>query len=487
MTDTLSYRSSLMWTGHVLKQWGRWTRSNWRTTILVSIAAFVVGWVWNMYVMAVDLEGSVVDPGADTTATAEGHTGNILFWLLLFSLLAGLVSYGWSRGWRNLGSDLLTLPRRFSEAIANGPAATFAMLLWGTGISLVISTLISSAVSLVLGLVLLTLAATPVGVVLNFALVRVWRGLSSVVTPNAGARLGSTVGPFIVMLGEALGLFVGWLVGEWIFGLIGGVACIVVSVLLVRASPPRLAVLLLFVAGAVVALQAWRLGYAYADDGGWSECTTSDGSPCTGLTGIFDWLSSPGADVVIQRSAIGGLGAGLGALLGAGLGAGAAGLATAAAQANVAAQTGDGTNQQHRASPADAGSSAGHDAPRPLGDPDQSSQSSQAPPGSAAIPRQQAWPDISPQAHEAASVHQDAAHVASGEYDHAPPSGGPGPTDGSGVAPSGSGGVGASSGTGGHGASYPDIQDLLPEEPDRDEHEDDDTGAANPPEPPAQR
>src|SRR5258706_8827503 len=165
MTEPLSYRTSLMWTGQVLQQWASWTRSNWRKTILLSAAAFVVGWVWNMYVMAVDLEGSVVDPETETAATVDGHTGNVLFWLLLFSLVAGLISYGWSRGWRNLGSDLLSMPRRFGEAIAKGPAATFAMLLWGTGISLVISTLISSAVSLVLGLVLFTLAATPVGVV----------------------------------------------------------------------------------------------------------------------------------------------------------------------------------------------------------------------------------------------------------------------------------------------------------------------------------
>ena len=179
--------------------------------------------MWNTYIMAVDLEGSVVGPGTETAATAEGHNGNVVYWLLLFSLVGGLVSYGWSRGWRSFGSDIVSLPRRFGEAITRGPAAAVAMLLWGMSISLIISTLISSAVSAVLGLVLLTLAATPVGVVLNFALIRVWRGLVGVVAPNAGARLAGMLSPFMVMVGEALGLFVDWMVGAWLVGLVLGI------------------------------------------------------------------------------------------------------------------------------------------------------------------------------------------------------------------------------------------------------------------------
>jgi hypothetical protein len=475
MTEPMSYRSSLMWTGQVLRQWGSWTRSHWRTTLLLSAAAFVVGWVWNMYVMAVD-GGSTVD--SDTASTAEGHTANILYWLLLFSLLAGLISYGWSRGWRNAGSDLLTLPRRFSEAIAHGPAPAFGMLFWGLGVSLIISTLISSAVSMVLGLLLLTLAATPVGVVLNFAVIRVWRGLCGIVAPTGEARLGGVVSPFMVMVGEAVGLLIAWMVSGWVFGLIAGMVCVVVSVLLVRAAPPpRMALLLLFMAGAVTAIQAWRIGYAYADDGGWSECSC----------GIFDWFSSPGADVVIQRSTVGGVGAALGALLGAGVGAGAAGLASASAQANLAGQSGSGTSQRQDLSPA---ADVGHDSAQTI-DHDVAdtavdlSGSGQPGTGDTTIPHQQAWPDISQQPDQAASAPADAAHLESSiHYDapsgghdvpsggHDAPSGGPGQTDGSGGTPPGSAGPAG-------GSSSLDIQDLLPEEPDREE--DDDSGDTHPP------
>src|SRR5262249_7936423 len=162
----------------------------------------------------------------------------------------------------------------------------------------------------------------------------------------AGARLGGMLSPFMVMLGEAVGLFLAWMVSGWVFGLIAGIVSVGASLLLVRATPgARLASLLLFAGGAVVTLQAWRMGYAYADDGGWSECQCGN---------IFDWFSSAGAGAVIQRGAIGGVGAAAGALFGAGVGAGAAGLAAATAQANVVGPSSGGSGQQqYRSSAAD--------------------------------------------------------------------------------------------------------------------------------------
>ena len=475
MTESLSYRSSLNWTGQVFAQWGRWTRGHWRMTLVLSVAAFLVGWVWNTYIMAVDLGGSAVGPGTETAATAEGHTGNVVYWLLLFSLVGGLVSYGWSRGWRSFGSDIVSLPRRFGEAITRGPAAAVAMVLWGMSISLIISTLISSAVSGVLGLVLLTLAATPVGVVLNFALIRVWRGLVGVVAPNAGARLAGMLSPFMVMVGEALGLFVDWMVGAWLVGLILGIGCAVGSMLIVRGAPAPRAAALLVVGGAMVAMQAVQVRMAYADDGGWSECVSSDGSPCTGIGGFFDWLSSPGADVVIAHGAVGGVAAAVGALLGVGLGAGMAGLAAAvgqtaagqaatsqtatAGQTNVAGQTTvagpyaeDVTAQvtDHQGAPAESTSTP-------------------------YIPHQEGWPETS--AHQQTGTDQQtgteqeisASHATGGTF---------GDGDVGTQPPPESGGERAAGAA--RTAPHLDIDDLLPEEPDK-KRQDGESRPENPP------
>ncbi len=457
MSQPLSYRSSLVWLGQVFAHWGRWTRAHWRMTILISAISFAVGWVWNTYIMAVDLEGSAVGPDTETIALAQGQNGNALFWLLLFCVLGGLVTYVWSRGWRLFLSDVATMPRQFGQAMTRSPGIAFAMLLWGTSISLIIATLISSAVSFALGLVLLALAATPMGVILNFALIRLWRGVYGLVAPKADARTDVSISAFMVMLGEALGLFLDWMVGGWVFGLLLGIGCAVASILVVRATPaPRATVLMFFIGVAVLVQVIWMRG-AYADDGGWSECVSPDGGPCTGLTGFFDWLRSPGADEVVVRGAAGGLSAGLGAALGVGVGGAAAGLAVAAAQASATA----GRPAPGQPGPSEAYES-GHGA-----------TSQQDTPATQSGPLSQADPAAGPygmthQARfESPGLAQEGAGQAEGQGGQAAGQGGQAESQG-GEVPTDPGGRYAAGGVGdvgGRGAG--DISDLLPEQPDR--------------------
>jgi hypothetical protein len=326
MSEVVSVSVGLAWTRAVLRQWGVWTRSHLLMTFVLSALAFLIGWVLNTYLMAFVLEGSTVGPDTDTAATADERTANGLFWLLLFTLLAGLLTYAWSRGWKDFRTDLATLPRLFVEAMTRGRTGAIAMVLWGAAVGLVVSTLISSAVALALGLVLLALAATPVGIILNFAIIRIWRGLCGVIAPVAGPQVAATVSPFMVMLGEALGLFLDWMIGVWTVGLLLGVVSAVVSLLLVRGTPPRGATVAIL-AGAVVVWGVVRARWAYADDGGWGEC----GEPCSGLGGIFAWAGSDGAGYVMARAAIGGVFSAAGAALGGGIGGATAGIAGAAA------------------------------------------------------------------------------------------------------------------------------------------------------------
>lgn len=468
MSEVMSFSAGLAWTREVLRQWGRWTRGHLLVTLGLSALAFAIGWVWNTYLMAVGLDGSAVDPDTQTAATADGHTGNGLFWLLLFSLAGGLVTYAWSRGWKNFWADLAALPRRFAEAVTSSRTGALAMLLWGMSISLVISTLISSAVSLALGLVLLAVAATPVGVILNFALIRLWRGLSGIVAPTAGPRLAAMASPFMVMLGEALGLFLDWMIGGWLIGLLLGVASAVVSVLLVRVSARPSAAAVVILAGVVLAWQVVRVRWAYADDGGWSECVTSDGQPCSdlGLGGIFAWLSSPGAGHVVGRGAVGGVFATIGAAFGVGIGGGAAaGLAAAAAQTSSAGQP---PGQRSGASdrPGPAGSADGD---RPSG-PGRVYESRSTyglsgdeggpPSGGADVPPAQRQAAETPPETTSASGGQGTLYQGAFE---------PGMPD------SGLSGVPASPEPVHDGSPHPylDIGDILPEPPDREDDEND--------------
>ena len=65
-------------------------------------------------------------------------------------------------------------------ALSDDVESSIALLLWGIALALLTATMITSAVSLALGLVLMTLAATPLGVIVNFALIRLWRALAGV-------------------------------------------------------------------------------------------------------------------------------------------------------------------------------------------------------------------------------------------------------------------------------------------------------------------
>ncbi|WIM99142.1 hypothetical protein ACTOB_002783 [Actinoplanes oblitus] len=326
MAETMTLRDALGWTRDVMRQWRHWTRANWRLTVALSVLAFFTGWAWNTYAMAVGLEGSEVTPGDATTATADGHTGNGLFWLILFTMVSAVITYAWTRGWTAFKADVAEFPRRVSAAMSDHPAGAAAMLLWGLAVALVIATAISSAVAAVLALALVALAASPIGVVLNFALIRVWRGLCGIVAPKAGPRVAAMISPFMVMLGEATGLLLDGVIDNWPIKLGLGLVAAAGSVSLVRGGMRPRAAMILAMAGATVAVQALRVRGAYADDGGWLECVTADGRPCSdlGLAGVLAWMRSDGAAHVLTMASIGGVSAALGVLLGLGLGAAAA-------------------------------------------------------------------------------------------------------------------------------------------------------------------
>ena len=357
MDETTSVRASFDWLGEIVTGWVRWVREHLLITIVLSAAAFAVGWVWNTYVMAVHLQGSV--PGGQrTVATAQGEPSNALFWLLLFSLLTGLATYGWQRGWLQMVQDFGVLPRRFAQALRDDVESSIALLLWGLGVALLTATVISSAVSLVLGLVLVTLAATPLGVIVNFAVIRLWRGLTGVASPESGKDTTAFTGPFLLMVGEAFGLFVDWGVDSWLVSLVVGIFAGGLSLLLGRRGHQGV-VAGMYLVGATVVLGLAHSHRAWADDGGWDECITDSGEFCrdAGFGGLFAWFGSDGASTVMAYASIGGISSGIGTAIGFGVGAAAAvGVASSAASgaSGVAATTaGSGPADLHGAAESD--------------------------------------------------------------------------------------------------------------------------------------
>ena len=355
MAETASVGDSLVWLRGVLVDWIGWVREHLLVTVVLSSAAFVVGWVWNTYLLAAVEEG-FKPGGRQTFATAPGRSTNGLFWLLLSSVVAGLATYAWQRGWNGLWRDLGVLPRRFVDTLRDDPRVTGALLLWGAGVALLTATVIGSAVSLLLGVALVALALSPVGVILNFAVIRLWRGLTGVAAPESQVDAAAVSGPFLMMVGEALGLFLDWRADRWPVSLAVGVVAGGGSILLARRGPGVVAALFaVLTTASLVLVQRPR---AWADDGGWSECETGSNELCSdaGLGGFLAWFGSDGAPTLIGHASIGGLFSGVGAAVGVGLGAIAAAapssaVASAASSAAASASPGSDGAGRHAADP----------------------------------------------------------------------------------------------------------------------------------------
>ncbi len=314
----------------------RWLRKNWLRTLIFSVLSFLIAWAWNVWIMARKLEGSVADPGSETTATAQGKTWNGIYWLLCTTILFGLITYGREKGFKNLLREFFTPPFTFFENLFKRPRSAIAMACWGAALALLIGSVVSNAISGLLGLGFLLAAPTALAIVLNNVLIRAWIGAFSAAQPRLKSNATALANPYAMMLGEAIGAILAWRMDGAAVPIVLALILIVVSFVVVATGQgkalPNPVPLILLVGAGIVTWKVLRATPAHADDGGWLECATASGEPCSELgffQGWWEWRKSAGADVVIRQARIGGSFSALGALLGCALGGGLAALASA--------------------------------------------------------------------------------------------------------------------------------------------------------------
>ena len=309
----------------------RWLRKNWLRTLIFSVLSFLIAWAWNVWIMARKLEGSVADPGSETTATAQGKTWNGIYWLLCTTILFGLITYGREKGFKNLLREFFTPPFTFFENLFKRPRSAIAMACWGAALALLIGSVISNAISGLLGLGFLLAAPTALAVVLNNVLIRAWIGAFSAAQPRLKSNASALANPYAMMLGEAIGAILAWRMDGAAVPIVLALILIVVSFVVVATGQgkalPNPIPLILIVGAGVVTWRVLRATPAHADDGGWLECATASGEPCSELgffQGWWEWRKSAGADVVIRQARIGGSFSAFGAVIGCALGGGLA-------------------------------------------------------------------------------------------------------------------------------------------------------------------
>lgn len=321
--------------GDIVRVCRQWLRQNWLRTVIVSLISFTVSWGWNTYLMAKKLEGDVPPEGSTTTATAQGEGWNGIYWLLVATIIFGIVEYGRERGFKQMVRDLVALPRLVADSTRRSPRGAAAMLLWGGALGLsvgaVISRISAQAAAGVLGVGFLLVAASPLATVVNSFLIRIWVGIFSALAPQSKEDADHMGNPFLMMVGEAAGVIIAWRIDATVALIVVAIGLAVCSYLLVVSASevaPAVTRLLVFAFGGYLTWRMFRSGVAWADDGGWLECVDPEtGTPCSELgflDGIRTWVDSDGADRLIRRGMIGGyfgaVGGALGATLGGGLG-----------------------------------------------------------------------------------------------------------------------------------------------------------------------
>src|SRR4051794_1429629 len=170
----------------VVRECVDWFKRNWWRTLIISAVSFGVAWVWNVWLMAYKLEGHRVDPGrGGTTATADGHGYNLIYWMLVTTVVFGLFSYGHERGFRTMVQELSRAPQRMYTTLTKHPAVTIGLFLWGASMALLIGSIITQAMAGILGIGFLVAAPSLLANVLNNSVVRIWSAILGNFTPQA--------------------------------------------------------------------------------------------------------------------------------------------------------------------------------------------------------------------------------------------------------------------------------------------------------------
>ena len=214
----------------------KWLRKNWIRTLVFSLLSFVIAWGWNVWIMARKLEGSVAEPGSSTTATAQGHTWNGVYWLLCTTILFGLITYGREKGFKNLLREFFTPPFTFFDNLVRRPRSAIAMGCWGAALALLVGSVVSNAVSGLLGLGFLLAAPTALAIVLNNVLIRGWTGIFSAMQPRLKHDAAALANPYAMMFGEAIGALIAWRASGAIVPVVLALILIVVSFVVVAGG-----------------------------------------------------------------------------------------------------------------------------------------------------------------------------------------------------------------------------------------------------------
>lgn len=288
--------------GELLRSFPAWMKKNIGSTLISAVSGGVMGYISNVWLMAVKYEGSQVPAGA--AAAGEGNLiSGGLFWALASSLVFGIAGYWKSVGTKKFIEDLKGLPGVLASLFKRDGKAGQVHLLWGAATALLASVVISPAIGGILAIGILLAAPSVIGNIVSSLIFRIWSSLIRRIAPTRKHQTTGILSMTVGLIGAAAALAVTFLVTGMVVKLILAVVCAGVALLLSRQKPPAGVMVVMLVLVGMVLAQILSGGVALADDGGWIECGKIDDT----ISEHFEqWLTNcPGTALVLILGLLG--------------------------------------------------------------------------------------------------------------------------------------------------------------------------------------
>lgn len=282
--------------------------ANWFKTLLRSIPFMVIIFCLSMVIHSFLLVyynegfGDSTALGRQILNIQDGAISSTILWMAVSAFIFALIPALFKKGPAGIISEMRSLPGNTAAFIKESPSAGLQIFLTGTGITLIISSLMSETANLFLALGAAAILALPFGRILAALVQSSWTTLLQAVRPAQAlnlARYGFLPG-YLVIFGTIAGFALGMVLPFTLF--FGVLAILAASILLFTGKQPPAAairVLLFLSAATFIVLKAKGV---LADDGGWIEA----GGTWEG------WINSQGATEAVTR----GIGPSLGSALG---------------------------------------------------------------------------------------------------------------------------------------------------------------------------
>lgn len=285
----------------------RWLKDHLPRTVVATVSAGVIGYVSNVWIMAVRYQGTGdVPPGAP--ATASGNVlGGALFWALASSVVFGVVGYRQAAGKERFWSEARGLPRTLAGLVRRDGAHARVHLLWGAAAALLAGLVVPPALGAVTAMAVLATAPSVLGSIIASSMSRLWQTAVRPFGPGAPRPAGME-SMIVGLVGSGLALTAGMVLADRAVRLVVALALAGLAMAASkRVAPPGAVVAIVVLAAAAAAIDVVFAATAVADDGGFAECNAS----------WSQWLRQCGGSAAVRRDSVaGGIAAAVGAPVG---------------------------------------------------------------------------------------------------------------------------------------------------------------------------